>query len=459
MEGKKEGKATITVKAKTGNAKDSITVYCVRKLSGVESTYIKGPIAWTCTSPSLFHIQAFHFYVKPFLKTPKLEIKGVYGSYFYVEFERGDKKYEGFIPDYWIPENVASDEIFRQISVYDLDVFVNLRKDTYRVTTTYNGNVEWKVSDTDIISFDSVTGEVIGKSPGIATITATVGDKTLTCTVHSIYRWPLDWTGAALKETYVYKAKGNTYEETSTQLAVGDTFTVKGDMGNRDGWAYGVSASGKWGYIPISHISIKNTISYYNSLGWGYPLENLEYNYINSPHAPRPDPTLNDEHRGIDINEKDNQDDIEGQKIVAVFDGVVKKVGADLNKENGCGYYICITSDTVDPVTGKKLIAIYQHMKSWALFSQNETVKKGDVIGYVGSTGKSGGSHLHFEVNNWNAGIGDSGRSDFTHTINPIYFYMNMVKNEELILNMDCSAVNGGFSFYYYSYDQKKSEE
>ena len=452
IKGLKEGKATITVKAKVGDASDSITVYCARKLNSPKSSRIVGPIAWTSQTPFFMHFQRLHFNIFPILVSGKLEVKGVYGSYFYVEFEKSEKQYKGFILQGWMPSNIASDEVFRQLSTYNLDVFVNLRKDDYKVTTKYKGTVKWTVSDTSIISFDSNTGEVIGKKPGIATISATVGNKTLVCTVHSIYRWPLDWTGAARQATYVYKAKGNTYEETSTQLAVGDTFTVKGDMGANSSWAYGVSGNGTWGYVPISHLSTKNTISYYNGLNWGWPLQNKNYNYVNSPHAPRP--SLNDEHRGFDINEKSNQADIAGQALVAPFDGVVKWVGADLNTSNGCGYYICITSNTVDPVTGKNLIAIYQHMQSKAKFSINETVKKGDVVGYAGNTGRSEGSHLHFEVNNWNARIGESGRSDFTYTINPIYFYMDMVKNDELILNMDCSAVNSGYSFYFYNYDK-----
>ena len=387
-----------------------------------------------------------------FISTGKLNVKGVYGSYFYVEFERGERLFKGFIPQIWMPDDLVSNEIFSKLSVYDIDVYEGQDREHYVLTTDYEGTVKWNISDDEIIDFNNITGKIKTKKPGIATISATVGNKTLTCTVHSIYCWPLDWTGAAIQETYVYKPKGNTYEKSSTALAVGDTFTVKGDMGSNSSWAYGVSESGTWGYIPISHLSTKNTISYYNGLNWGWPLENKNYNYVNSPHAPRP--SLNDEHRGFDINEKSNQADIAGQALVAPFDGVVKRVGADLNTTNGCGYYICITSNTVDPVTGKNLIAIYQHMKSNSPLRDGYEVKKGEVVGYAGNTGRSEGSHLHFEVNNWNAGIGDTGRSDFTYTINPIYFYMDMVKGDELILNMDCSAVNSGYSFYFYNYDK-----
>lgn len=43
-------------------------------------------------------------------------------------------------------------------------------------------------------------------------------------------------------------------------------------------------------------------------------------------------------------------------------------------------------------------------------------------------------------------------------TDNPIYFYMDLVKNGAIKLNMDCSAVNNGFSFYYYGYSPKDDE-
>ncbi|MED3725169.1 peptidoglycan DD-metalloendopeptidase family protein [Priestia filamentosa] len=47
--------------------------------------------------------------------------------------------------------------------------------------------------------------------------------------------------------------------------------------------------------------------------------------------------------------------------------------------------------------------AVYAHLHK-RLVKQGDTVRKGQIIGEVGSTGRSSGSHLHFEVHkgNWN---------------------------------------------------------
>ena len=46
---------------------------------------------------------------------------------------------------------------------------------------------------------------------------------------------------------------------------------------------------------------------------------------------------------------------------------------------------------------GNGLATFYAHQSSFAV-DQGDRVAKGEVIGYVGSTGYSTGSHLHFEV-------------------------------------------------------------
>lgn len=47
---------------------------------------------------------------------------------------------------------------------------------------------------------------------------------------------------------------------------------------------------------------------------------------------------------------------------------------------------------------GSGLVTIYGHMLQ-RVVSDGQTVQRGDLIGYVGSTGNSSGNHLHFEVN------------------------------------------------------------
>ncbi len=92
-------------------------------------------------------------------------------------------------------------------------------------------------------------------------------------------------------------------------------------------------------------------------------------------------------HKGVDIAGSN----IYGKPIVAAADGVVNLV--DYNA-GGYGYYVMVNHGNSG---GNNYVTLYAHMSSQAAYV-GKKVSKGDVIGYVGSTGRSTGPHLHFEI-------------------------------------------------------------
>jgi len=77
-----------------------------------------------------------------------------------------------------------------------------------------------------------------------------------------------------------------------------------------------------------------------------------------------------------------------GTPVVAAADGIV--VGAAPNGRYG---------NWVRIEHGGKLASVYGHLSAFARGLQPGTiVSRGDVVGYVGSTGRSTGAHLHFEL-------------------------------------------------------------
>ncbi|WP_252243272.1 MULTISPECIES: M23 family metallopeptidase [unclassified Clostridium] len=98
--------------------------------------------------------------------------------------------------------------------------------------------------------------------------------------------------------------------------------------------------------------------------------------YITSKFGPRWGKT----HNGIDIAGNT------GDPVTAAFDGVIEDAGV----VSGYGNMIKIKHED-------GLETLYGHLSSINV-KKGKEIKKGDVIGEVGSTGRSTGPHLHFEL-------------------------------------------------------------
>ena len=82
-----------------------------------------------------------------------------------------------------------------------------------------------------------------------------------------------------------------------------------------------------------------------------------------------------------------------GTPILAAADGVVR-VAMTSGYNTGYGKYVMIDHS----YNGINFNTVYGHMSRVAV-SPGQTVARGQVIGFVGSTGRSTGPHVHFEVN------------------------------------------------------------
>lgn len=85
-------------------------------------------------------------------------------------------------------------------------------------------------------------------------------------------------------------------------------------------------------------------------------------------------------HAGVDYRAR------HGTPIVAVTDGRVTGAG----RMGGCGNAVRLAHEG-------NLSTRYCHMSRMAV-SRGQYVKRGQIIGYVGSTGLSTGPHLHYEM-------------------------------------------------------------
>ncbi len=109
-----------------------------------------------------------------------------------------------------------------------------------------------------------------------------------------------------------------------------------------------------------------------------------------------------------------------GTEVFATGDGVVETVNYSFG---GYGNEIIINH-------GYGYRTRYAHLSRFQV-KQGQKVKRGDLIGNVGSTGKSTGPHLHYEVlKNGSA-------------VNPVYFYYNDLKDVEFQKMLELSGNPG----------------
>lgn len=97
----------------------------------------------------------------------------------------------------------------------------------------------------------------------------------------------------------------------------------------------------------------------------------------------------------------------QGTPIYATADGVVKKASYN------AGY-----GNSVEINHGYGYLTLYAHMTRF-IVKEGQKVKRGECIGYVGSTGFSTAPHVHYEVH-YNG-----------EPVNPVYFFFNDLTSEE----------------------------
>lgn len=114
------------------------------------------------------------------------------------------------------------------------------------------------------------------------------------------------------------------------------------------------------------------------------------YYYVSSPYGYRNHPISGKYkfHKGIDIA----GGGIKGKPIVAAADGIVSLASYN---SGGYGHYVMVNHGTGKD--GKSYVTLYAHMTRY-IVSVGQYVKKGQTIGYVGTSGASTGYHLHFEI-------------------------------------------------------------
>lgn len=137
------------------------------------------------------------------------------------------------------------------------------------------------------------------------------------------------------------------------------------------------------------------------------PIKNEELKHMASGFGYRNDPftKIRKFHNGMDFSAKS------GTPIYATGDGIIKKADGTVS---GFGNHIEINH-------GYGYMTLYAHLSKYKVRA-GQKVKRGDIIGFVGSTGRSEAPHLHYEVHK-NGEV-----------VNPLNFYYGSISAKEYVL-------------------------
>ena len=177
---------------------------------------------------------------------------------------------------------------------------------------------------------------------------------------------------------------------------VSSIFSTLSNLGSR-------IAAQKKSYNEIANL-LKNKEALLAATPAIQPVSNKDLARIASGFGYRVDPIYKTikMHAGLDFTAP------QGTPIYATADGTVKMSGFS---DGGYGNHVVINH-------GYGYETLYGHMVRTKA-KRGQKVKRGEVIGYVGSTGKSTGPHCHYEVHK-------NGQK-----IDPVYFFYNDLTPEQ----------------------------
>jgi len=150
-------------------------------------------------------------------------------------------------------------------------------------------------------------------------------------------------------------------------------------------------------YVEVENM-VKNKEQLLEAIPAIQPVSNKDLTRIASGFGNRIDPVykIGKFHAGLDFTAP------QGTPIYATADGRITVAG---NTGNGYGNHVKINH-------GYGYETLYGHMVR-VKAKEGESVKRGEVIGYVGSTGKSTGPHCHYEVHRNGT------------PVDPVYYFYN----------------------------------